>query len=124
MTTDIYPAFCEAVADTFDALRKSPLLNDGPVVKELDTSFVYLSGVTQVGPQVLFDNISKGCFDLKAASDHVILVSGKHPRELTCDTCGRLLSHHGDSDAYAMLLAAVQDIEAIAALHAATPQRV
>jgi hypothetical protein len=119
MTDDIYNAFCEATIDTFDALRKSPQLNDPTVVKELDTSYVFLKEVTGVSPQVLFDNISKGAHDLIQASDHVMLVSGTHPRELTCDTCGRLVSHHGDQGAYKQLLTAVQDIEAIAALSAA-----
>ncbi|HWL78040.1 hypothetical protein [Microbacterium sp.] len=122
MTNDIHIAFSEAVADTFDALRKSPLLNDPAVVKELDTSYVFLSEVTRVDPQVLFNNISKGAYDVSHASDHIILVSGKHPRELACDTCGKLLSHHGPAASYKTLLTAVQDIEAIAALHAAAPK--
>jgi len=122
MTNDIHTAFAEAVADTFDALRRSPNLTDGTVVKELDTSYVYLSEVTRVSPQILFNNISKGAYDIKAASTHPILVSGTHPRELTCDTCGRLLSHHGPDESYKTLLTAVQDIEAIAALHAAAPK--
>lgn len=120
ITEDIYTAFSEAVADTFDALRRSPLLTDPAVIKELDATYVYLAEVAQIGPQVLFNNISKAVYDIAHASDHIILVSGKHPRELTCDTCGKLLSHHGTQASYKEMLVVVQDLEAIVALHAAT----
>lgn len=121
MTDDISTAFAEAAIDTFDALRRSPQLDDPAVVKPLDTAYVYLEEVTTAPAQVLFEHISKGAHDLIEASDHVMLVSGTKPRELTCDTCGRLISHHNsDRDSYSVMLAAIQDIEAIARLNAAT----
>lgn len=124
MTDDIYTAFTEAVIDTFDALYKSPTLTDPAVVKPLDVTYVYLQEATSASAQVLFDVVSRGAHELIEASDHRMLVSGTKPRELTCDTCGRLLSHHGHNrDAYATLLTAVQDIEALARLHATPDPR-
>ena len=121
MNDDIKTAFCEATIDTFDALYQAPNLDDPAVVKSLDTAYVYLADVTKAPAQVLFDNISRGAHNLIQASDHRMLISGTEPRALTCDTCGRLISHHNsDRDAYAVLLRAVQDIEAIATL-LATP---
>lgn len=123
MSNDINTAFCEAAIDTFEALYKAPKLDDPAVVKPLDMTYVYLQEVTGASAQVLFNVISKGAHDLISASDHRMLVSGTKPRELTCDTCGRLISHHGNGEAYKTLLEAVQDIEAIAALHAAAPRK-
>ena len=122
-TTDINSAFTEAVIDTFEALFASPKLDDPAVVKPLDTTYEYLQAATTASAQVLFNVISRGSHDLIEASDHRMLISGTKPRELTCDTCGRLISHHGrgnDQSAYATLLSAVQDIEALAPL-IATP---
>lgn len=119
MTDDTLTAFAEAAIDTFDALRRSPKLNSPAVVKSLDTGYVYLQEVTGAPAQVLFDNISRGAHDILTASDHIMLVSGDSPRALTCDTCGRLLSHHADAASYATFLTAVQDIEAIHALNIA-----
>ncbi len=123
MTSDILNAFAEAAIDTFDALHRSPQLNDPVVVKELDTAYVYLHELTGASAQVLFNNISLGAHNIIAASDHVMLVSGATPRELTCDTCGRLVSHHCAPEDGAVFLTAVQDIEAINAMVAATPGR-
>lgn len=126
MTTtpaDINTAFTEAVIDTFEALYASPRLDDPAVVKPLDTTYQYLQEVTTASAQVLFNVVSQGAHNLINASDHRMLISGAKPRELTCDTCGRLISHHGrgnDQSAYDTLLSAVQDIEAIATL-LATP---
>ena len=124
MTEDISNAFSEAAIDTFEALYQSPKLDDPQVVKPLDTAYVYLQQATGASAQVLFDVISRGAHTLIEASDHRMLVSGTKPRELTCDTCGRLLSHHGQNrDAYSVLLSAIQDIEAIARLHATPDPR-
>lgn len=124
MTDDINAAFTEAVIDTFEALYASPKLDDPAVVKPLDATYVYLQEATGAAPQVLFDVISKGAHDLISASDHRMLISGTKPRELTCDTCGRLISHHGqDRDAYTRMLAAVQDIEALSVLHSTPDPR-
>lgn len=124
MSTDINAAFCEATIDTFEALYASPKLDDPAIVKPLDTAFVYLQEVTSASAQVLFNVISKGAHDLIEASDHVMLISGTTPRELTCDTCGRLISHHGQNrDAYATMLTAIQDIEAIVRLNATVDPR-
>lgn len=124
MTTDIDNAFSEAVIDTFEALYQAPRLDDPAVVKSLDTAYVYLQEVTGAAAQVLFNTISKGAHDLIGASDHRMLISGTKPRELTCDTCGRLISHHGQNrDAYAVMLNAIQDIEAISRLLSAPDPR-
>lgn len=120
MTDDTIPtAFSEAVIDTFEALYASPQLNDQEVLRKLNLSYQHLQLQANVPAQVLFDNVSKGSHDLIQASDHIMLIAGTHPRELTCETCGRLLSHHDQVGAYASLLAAVQDIEAIIALNTA-----
>lgn len=124
MTDEINRAFCEAAIDTFDALSKSPQLDDPAVVKPLDTAFVYLEEVTSAPAQVLFNVLSKGAHDIVEASDHIMLISGTKPRELSCDTCGRLISHHNaDRESYATFGDAVSDIEAIAALYAVADPR-
>ena len=124
ITDDINTAFTEAVIDTFEALYKSPDLTDAAVVKPLDGAYVYLAETTSANAQVLFNVVSLGARNLITDSDHRMLISGTKPRELTCDTCGRLISHHGqDRDAYAVMLSAVQDIEAIALLHATADPR-
>jgi hypothetical protein len=120
MTTDIHSAFAEATIDTFEALREGPqALTDPKVVKPLDQAFVFLSEVTGVSAQILFNNISRGAHEIISASDHVILVSGARIREMRCDTCARLLTHHGATPA-PTYFTAVNDVEALAALHLAS----
>lgn len=118
IAADISTAFTETTIDTFDALYKSPDLTNPAVVKPLDGTYGYLAAVTSAPAQLLFDTISRAAADIIAASDHRMLVGGHTPRALTCDTCGKLLSHHSaDADAYTGMHKAISDIETIIAMH-------
>lgn len=113
MNPDIQLAFTDAATDTFDALTRSPHLDDPAVVKPLDAAYLFLQEVTGVSAQILFNNISRAAFVQVEASDHVMLVSGSAARELSCDTCGRLLLAHG---AYDEMRTVIDDLEAVSTL--------
>ncbi len=131
MTTEHLTATAEAMIDTFDALTRSPRFSDPTVLKELNSSYMYLEELTKgenvpdgqpngIPAQAFLNDISEGVQLVLDASDHRMLVSGATPRELKCDTCGKLISHHDRTGSYTKLGNAVSNIETIFAVRIAS----